>query len=193
MTEFSTARIKIFKLSGGTFEMKKRIFAIAASALMVMSILTACGGANPNDGDQNENNAGSAPSSAQQTTSKISSNRDLPEADYTDTGAGTMYISTPSGTSEDGNIPVLFVSDENMLIQIGLDTMEFDGAHLSYIYVDGMLNTKEQLGESQLSLDLSGDALSVGQHDVEVVQYDTDEPTGEIVTYKTAAYEVKAG
>lgn len=172
--------------------MFKRLLTIIASALMISVMLTACGSSSSNENTQ-DTNAGSVPDTTQQDTSKAASTRDLPEDEYTDTGAGTMHISTPSGTSEDGNIPVLFVAEEDMLIQIGLDTMEFDGSHLSYIYVDGMLNTKDQLGESQMTLDLSGDALSVGQHDVEVVQYDTDEPDGKIITYKAATYEVKAG
>ncbi|MGM9621733.1 MAG: hypothetical protein ACI3X2_00200 [Butyricicoccus porcorum] len=172
--------------------MTKRFFVIAAASLMAISMLSACSGSSASKTEQPDNNAGSAAtSSSQQDASETVSKRDLPEGDYADTGAGTMYISTASGTSEDDVVPVLFVSDEDILIQIGLDTIDFDGAHLSYIYVDGMLNTREQLSESQISLDLSGNALSVGQHDVEVVQYDSDEPDGQIVTYKAATYEVK--
>ena len=168
--------------------MMKQIFALAASSLIAMSMLTACGGSDTNKTAQTDNNAGSAANSSTQQTAK----RDLPENDYTDMGTGTMYISTESGTSEDGAVPVLFVSDEDILIQIGLNTSAFDGVHLSYIYVDGMLNSKEQLGESQISLDLSEDALSIGQHNIEVVQYNTDKPDGQIITYKSATYEVKA-
>ena len=98
---------------------------------------------------------------------------------------------TAGGTSENGNIPVIFVADES-LIQIELDTSEFDGSKLSYIYIDGTLNNKCQLGDSQLPLDLSGDSLSVGTHTVEVLQYDNDSPDGNLVTYKSASYEIKS-
>lgn len=109
-----------------------------------------------------------------------------------ETGAGSILLSTEGGTSENGNVPVLFVAEDDILTQIGLDTQGLDGSHLSYIYIDGVLNTKEQLADAQMTLDLSNQMLEKGQHKVEVVQYDTDEPDGEVVTYKNASYEVKA-
>ena len=111
--------------------------------------------------------------------------------DYEEMGDGTMYIACASGTSEDGNVPVLFEAADTVLDQIGLDSMGMDGSHLSYIYIDGKETAKEQLAESQISLDLQGDALKEGTHKVEVVQYDNDDPSGTVITYKTAAYEVK--
>ena len=51
--------------------------------------------------------------------------------------------------------------------------------------------SKEQLAETQTGIDLEGDALKVGTHKVEVVQYDNDDPSGTVITYKTASYEVK--
>ena len=62
---------------------------------------------------------------------------------------------------------------------------------MSHIYIDGMLSTKEQLGDSQGSLDLSGDSLSTGTHKVEVVQYDGDNTDGTVTMYKAASYDVK--
>ena len=168
--------------------MRKKLFAMFAAGVMLVAMLAGCGGSDTSSTD----NAGSAANSSAQQTTAETVTRDLPESDYADMGAGTMYISTPAGTSENGAVPVLFASDEDILIQIGLDTSDFDGSHLSYIYVDGMLNFKDQLGDSQNFLELSGDALTVGQHDVEVVQYDTDKPDGQMITYKSATYEVKS-
>ena len=79
-----------------------------------------------------------------------------------------------------------------MLIQIGVATEGFDGSKLSYIYVDGSLNSKEQLGDGQTSIDLTDDLLSVGTHKVEVLQYNNDDASSDVVTYKSASYEVKA-
>lgn len=68
------------------------------------------------------------------------------------------------------------MSKDTLLNQIGLSSENFDGSKLSYIYIDGMLNTKEQLGEmSQITMDLEKDALKNGEHKVEIVQYDNDE------------------
>ncbi len=120
------------------------------------------------------------------------SGRDLPAGSYTDTGSGSFSVQTPAGDSADGFVPVLFVSDDDMLIQIGYLAEAMDGSHLSYIYVDGMEVAQEQLGEMvQGVLDLHDDALEEGVHTVEVVQYSTDKPDGDIVTYKTCQYEVK--
>ena len=116
--------------------------------------------------------------------------RDLPEGDYAELGEGTVYVATPSGTSEDGNVPVIYVSDEIML-QIGLSAWDFNGGALSFIYIDGMLVGKEQLANTQTTLTLSDEQLAVGVHTVEVVQYENDEPGTEMTTYKSMQYEIK--
>lgn len=117
--------------------------------------------------------------------------RDLAEGDYSDMGEGTMYLSTAGGTSEDGNVPVLYVEADTMLQQIGLDSEGMDGSILSYIYVDGMEVAKEQLADTQTVIDLGEAQLTEGVHTVEVVQYADDDTAGEMVTYKSAQYEVK--
>lgn len=117
--------------------------------------------------------------------------RDLPEGDYVELGEGTVYVATPSGTSEDGNIPVIYVDSDIILTQIGLDAWEFNGGALSFIYIDGMLVGKEQLADTQTTLTLSEGQLAVGVHTVEVVQYENDEPGAEMTTYKSMQYEIK--
>lgn len=124
--------------------------------------------------------------------SKSDLERDFPVGNYVDTGSGSFSIQTPSGDSADGSVPVLFASDDDMLIQIGYSAESMDGSHLSYIYVDGTEVFHEQLGEmSQGVLDLSDYALEKGLHTVEVLQYSTDKPDGKIIAYKSCQYEVK--
>ena len=123
-------------------------------------------------------------------TSAADTGKDLVDGNYSDMGDGTMYLSTVGGTTENDNVPVLFETSDTVLETIEIDTTGFDGSKLSYIYIDGMLNTKEQLGDSQSSISLEKDALAKGTHKVEVVQYDTNEPDGTMVTYKTASYEI---
>lgn len=118
-------------------------------------------------------------------------NKDFPEGTYSDLGAGTFYISTQSGTSEDGNTPFELISSDTTVSQIGFGSSGMDGSKITYIYIDGMLNTKEQLSDSQGSLDLTGDLLKAGTYKVEAVQFEGDEPSGTIVTYKSASYEIK--
>lgn len=109
-----------------------------------------------------------------------------------DTGKGTIETTSPSGNSKDGVVPFLYVAKDTSLEQVGLNAWEFNGAKLSYIFVDGVLNSKEQLVDTQTSLNITGDALKLGKHKVEVTQYDTDKIGGKIITYKLGGYEIKS-
>ena len=158
--------------------MKKLL--VVMLALVLAFVFMACG-----------DNADTKESKSKETkTEEKKTEKDF-KGDYEDTGAGSIVISTPSGTSEDGNVPTLFSEDDDEFIQIGLDTYDFDGGKLSYVYVDGMEKMKDQFGETQTTLDLEKGDLKVGTHKVEVVQYDTDKPDGNVVTYKVAQYEIK--
>lgn len=113
--------------------------------------------------------------------------------DYTDIGSGTVHLVNASGSTENGDHILIYVTEDpyNMMESIELDAWEFDGSLLSYIYIDGKLNDKEQLADSQITLGLTGDELLAGDHKVEVVQYQDNDDTKEVVTYKTQSYEVK--
>lgn len=126
------------------------------------------------------------------TKEEVSSKKDIPSGLDKEVGNGSVVLSTTGGTTENGNTPVVFVGQDTLLEQIGLSAENFDGSKLSYVYIDGMLNTKEQLGEiTQTTITLQDNSLKEGKHKVEVVQYDNDEQTGTPVTYKVATYEVK--
>ncbi len=184
--------------------MKKILAAILC--LVLMASLSACKngnnstsnktpGSSTNASDTTEN----SPTQEQdvvvdenlENTEVAPSERDLPESDYEEKGSGTIYVSTPGGTSEKGSIPVLYADANSWLIQIGLNASDFNGSSLSFIYIDGILNTKEQLANTQTSLTLSGNALTKGIHTVEVVQYENDDPNAAMTVYKSMQYEVK--
>lgn len=180
--------------------MKKKIVSIILSMYLCCSV-TACGNSNsrssPVENDvENEASIGSEDKPADKeenpTDAKSSVERDLPESDYSDMGSGSFSVQTPDGDSADGSIPVLFVSADDVLIQIGYAAEAMDGSHLSYIYIDGMEVVQEQLGEmAQGVIDLQENSSKEGIHTVEVVQYSTGEPGGEITTYKSCQYEIK--
>lgn len=150
------------------FVMKRKLFIISLIAVLVFSF-TACGGSN---------------------TSEETLTKDF-EGTYEDMGEGTMYISTPSGTSEDGNIPILYEESDTVFDQIGLSTIDMDGSKLSYIFIDGIQSASEQLAETDMTLNLLEDNLTEGVHLVEVVQFENDDTEGAVITYKSAQYEVK--
>lgn len=117
--------------------------------------------------------------------------RDLKEDDYEVKGDGDFLIVCAGGNTENGNVPVEYVDSDTSLSQIGYESRNFDGSKLSFIYVNGMLQDKQQLSDSQNSLELKDDLLKPGTYKVEVVQYDNDDPSGEMLTYKTCEYEIK--
>lgn len=171
--------------------MKNKIAALMLAGCMALSI-TACGGGEKETPKNNETKTESTEEASEAETPKEETDRDFPSGDYSDLGNGKFSIQTEGGDSAERITPVLFVTEDDILIQIGYCAEEMDGSHLSYIYVDGMENAKEQLGEMvQGTLDLQDDALAKGVHTVEVVQYDTDEPSGNVITYKSCQYEVK--
>jgi hypothetical protein len=171
--------------------------------LIIVGLLVACG--NQEEGNNSDNVA----TEENQTNEPVESNEneaeekpeeeelEVVESEYPfpqvePTGEGNMIISTPSGTSEEGNVPVLFVSEEDLIIQIGLDLENFQGDKQTFIYIDEIFLTTEQAGElTQTSLDLQGNNLKVGKHTVTAVQYENDEPTANVLNFVQAQYEIK--
>ena len=108
----------------------------------------------------------------------------------TEVGQGKMYLVNESGSTETMDAIIIYAKEDLVLTQIGLDAWDFDGSKVSFIYVDDVLNTKEQLHDTQTTLTLIDNALKVGTHVVTVVQYEGNDPAGKIVTWKTAKYTI---
>ena len=120
------------------------------------------------------------------------SKKDFDGSSYSDMGDGTFGIINESGSTLAGADVVVYVGNPKTdYIQIGYESHDFNGGALTYIYIDGVLNTKEQLGESQGTLELKKDALEEGTHLVEAVQFEGDDSAGEVKTYKSTEYTVK--
>jgi hypothetical protein len=109
------------------------------------------------------------------------------------TGEAKLTVSTPSGDSSSGTAPVLFVNPDDILIQIGADLENFQGDKQTFIYVDKIFQTTEQVGElTQTSVDLSENQLEVGVHKVTAIQFENDDPVnGNVINFVEAEYEVK--
>ena len=156
----------------------KKIISLLLVSLISIS-LVACNNSTDNDTDSNK-----------EETNAVA--RDLKEGDYKEKGDGNFMITCAGGTTENSNVPVEYIAPDTALSQIGYEASNFDGGKLSYIYINGMLNTKDQLSEDcQSTLDLQGDLLKPGTYKVEVVQYEDDDTSKDIVTYKTCEYEIK--
>ena len=111
-------------------------------------------------------------------------------AGFEEMGAGTFDLENASGSTADGDEIKVFATKDLILDQISYVSEEMDGSHLTYIYVDGMLNTKRQIGTGSGTFDLKDSFLAEGEHKVEAVQYDNDQADGRVITYKRKNYTV---
>lgn len=170
--------------------MKKRITSILLCCSIVFAF-TACG-SKSDTVTETQVSETTTETVSETETEAVSNDKDLPGGNYSEMGEGSVYIACASGTSEDGNIPVIYTEPDQVLIQIGLNAFDFNGAALSFIYIDSIETSKEQLANSQISLNLQDKQLEVGIHKVEVVQYTDDDPASDMITYKTMSYEIKA-
>ena len=158
----------------------KKIFILGLSCVALMSVI----GCSKNESTSNQEN--------QEKVELVVKKRDIPEDFSEDCGNGAIEIVCEGGSSKDGNIPIIYVEKDTVLLQIGLNAESFDGTKLSYVYVDGILNCKEQFGElTQSTINLEGDNLSSGKHMVQVVQYKDNDINKEVLTYKEAFYSVE--
>lgn len=107
-------------------------------------------------------------------------NTKLPYGD--NLGQGEISVSTPSGTSENGNVPVLLETEDIVIDMIGLNAWGIDGTLWSFVYIDGVLIEKTQLADTSISLTIESGALSEGEHIVSVVQYLDNNESLEIIT-----------
>lgn len=146
------------------------------SLLIILSlifVLTACGTAN----NQNK-------------TASENKETDIKQEAIKEIGNGTFYLENESGTTENENVITIFDDGQTQIMQIGIVTSDIDGSKLSYIYIDGKLNTKLQISDSQDSLDLTKEDLTVGKHQVVLKQFDNNKEDGTPITVKVAQYEV---
>lgn len=144
--------------------------------------LAACGSSD------NSSSANSSSKTSESTTvSSAESKKDLPSEDQ---GTGTMYLSGPGGTTENGETLTIFDDGDTQVMQIGMDVSELDGNKISYIYIDGMLSSKDQLSTGQSTINLEKEYLVSGKHTINLIQYDNNKEDGSIITNKIANYEV---
>ncbi|EAV9810728.1 hypothetical protein FFC14_03420 [Listeria monocytogenes] len=151
--------------------MKKGILILMVISLSL--VLVACGSTEKTSSDE------------EKTVEKVNFKK-------SDAGSGKFWIDTASGTSENGNVPVMFYDSDLKVTQLGINTSDFNAEKQTYIYVDGYLNDKFQLGTTQTSLNLKDDTLKIGKHDVVAVQYENNDPKTKVAeVIKSAQYEVK--
>lgn len=123
---------------------------------------------------------------------KTENEKVIPTGLTTEIGEGKINVTTPTSSSKDGTIPVIYTDEYRGLHQIGFQSEGFNNSKPSYIYIDGKLNTIEKLCESNsVALTICEEDLSEGLHKIEVVQFDNDKTSGIPIIYKNCKYEIK--
>ena len=172
--------------------MKFKLLALALAAASVLCFAGCGSSTNESSSAQAEESSIAESSAEESSTEEASAAETIPAGAFTVSGNGTVYLSTAGGTTEDGNIPVVGASSATVIKQIGINAKGYDGTMMAYIYIDGVFADKQQLSDSQSSLDLSGDSLTEGVHKVEIVQYTGDTVSADnVATYQTMQYEIK--
>lgn len=173
--------------------MKKKIVSLLIVSCIILSSAIGCGSKTETHSKDNSanNQTKQTVDASKESEPAEENNKDFDGSGMSELGNGTFYISTPGGTSEDGNVPVFLDMGSTMMTEVGYCARGIDGTHLTYFYIDGMENDKGQVADTDGSLIITDDALDTGVHTVEAVQFDTDDSTGTVIAYKYASYEVK--
>lgn len=104
-------------------------------------------------------------------------------------GGGKIELQNASGQ---GDHIVVIAQNNETFMQVGIifENIEADGSEPTKIYVDGKEDSVQQLSKTSMSatsVNLEGDALKKGMHNVEVIQTINDEQN----FYRLLTYEVK--
>lgn len=171
----------------------RKNFSLIIAALLVVVNLVGCGTQKSSNSIKNsansvKNKVENAPKQAQNDVMKIPKNLEA------DMGNGNFFISTSSGTSKNGSAPIIYTKNNSSsgTQNIQINTSSFNGNNMSYVFVDGILNTKKQLSNSKSNVDLKGTDLKEGKHRVDIVQFNGNNADGKVITHKSAYYEVRS-
>jgi hypothetical protein len=173
----------------------KKLISLALFLLLSISIV-GCGNSdsNTNTNTETNNQAQEQTEEAKQenTTKEIANKSEytFPES-ATSTDDCKLVVATAAGTSEEGKA-ILFVQEDTMIDQIGVDLENFDGDKEVYFFINQIYKSKEQGGEMvQTALDLSEDLLKEGEYTLSAVQFENNDPNSNVLKYSEAKYEIK--
>lgn len=108
-------------------------------------------------------------------------------------GQGSFDIANVSGNTASGDDITVIYDPDTFPTDISIETKGIDGSKMSFIYVDGEFVAEEHLGYTTTSIWLQDTPVAIeeGVHTIQLVQYDTDDESGEIVTFKSQKYTLK--
>ncbi|MEY8347208.1 hypothetical protein AALF16_02655 [Bacillus cereus] len=107
-------------------------------------------------------------------------------------GEGTVKVITPDGTSEDGNIPTVFIKKDTLIQQVELELTNFQNDKETFVFVDNIFEDKHHVtSKTQTTVELKQKTLEMGQHTVTAVQFENNDPAGKVINFVQAQFENK--
>lgn len=163
--------------------MKKAVFSMIFAAVL----LSGCGSVNQSSKDSSEEStkASSTTMSSVAILDKFENQEEI--------GEGTLNLTNGSEDTTHNEEVTIVHDPKDVPTLITINTEDIDEDHLSYLYADGQLLTSDELGHTQLNVELQGVPSSVveGKHVFQLVQYDNDQEDGKIITFKQQSYTVQ--
>lgn len=105
-------------------------------------------------------------------------------------GEGKVKVITPDGTSENGNIPTVFIKKDTLIQQVELELSNFQSDKETFIFVDQMYTDKHQVtSTTQTTVQLKEKTLETGSHTITAVQYENNDPKGKVISFNQATFE----
>lgn len=107
-------------------------------------------------------------------------------------GEGKVKVITPDGTSENGNIPTVFIKKDTLIQQVELELSNFQSDKETFIFVDQMYTDRHQVtSTTQTTVQLKEKTLETGSHTITAVQYENNDPKGKVISFNQATFETK--
>lgn len=107
-------------------------------------------------------------------------------------GEGKVKVITPDGTSENGNIPTVFIKKDTLIQQVELELANFQNDKETFIFVDQVYADKHQVtSTTQTTVRLKEKTLETGSHTITAVQFENNDPKGKVMSFNQATFETK--
>ncbi|MGH0598271.1 hypothetical protein [Bacillus mycoides] len=107
-------------------------------------------------------------------------------------GEGKVKVTTPDGTSENGNIPTVFIKKDTLIQQVELELSNFQNDKETFVFVDQIFADKHQVtSTTQTTVQLKEKTLETGSHTITAAQFENNDSKGKVISFNQATFETK--
>ncbi|XLP25541.1 hypothetical protein ACFMB7_33020 (plasmid) [Bacillus toyonensis] len=164
---------------------------------LVVGLLTSCGSV------ENVNDKKNQPQQNQKAKTNTEKTKDYPFPTETGSvGEGELIITTSEGDSKNGKVPAEPMEKDTSRADIHVKLAKFQEDKRIFIYVDKKFQCTTQVKELKDSgriedgyvvpyLSLIEEQLNYGIHTVTTVQFEGDDPSGKVLDFKEAKFEIQ--